>query len=543
MENSKKCLLDCLAKTPVNSKELNHYLKHYPKREEAMILEKGFKKGFSIPFEGSREGFMAKNHSSVNNNPSIVRKKLEEEIKEGRVAGPFESIPMPNLRVSPMGLVPKSTPGDYRLIFDLSFPHGSSINDGIPDGQSSVTYTHFDEVTRMVRELGKDCFLVKVDIKSAFRLLPINPEDFSLLGMFFEGHYYVDKSLPFGLSISCALFERFSTFLEWVLKGVTGNPYIIHYLDDFCGAMHDKQQAVAFRDKILKTFLELGVPVAEEKIEGPVTELKFLGLIVDTHRMEVRLPMDKIEDLMSSIEAIMHSRKSVSLKQLQSLIGKMNFACRAVQPGRAFCRRLINATMGAVKPFHKVRVTQDLREDLKIWKAFLRGFNGVSVILPDWELNDHVDMHTDAAGTIGYGAYLQGHWTAGAWPDWVLQGDYSITFKELVPIVLTVFLWGHILANKKVLIYCDNEAVVHCINNQTSKSKPVLQLIRRFVLKCLRTNIVFQARHMPGQLNSIADSLSRLQWERFRRLAPGADSHLTPVPSTIWQELAGRSGN
>ena len=121
----------------------------------------------------------------------------------GRVAGPLSNPPLDNLIISPLGLVPKSTPGEFRLIIDLSYPPNRSINAGIPSEVCSVQYTSFDAATRMVRDLGQGPAMIKVDIKSAFRLIPIHPSDLCLLGMQFQGRYLVDKALPFGCSFSC----------------------------------------------------------------------------------------------------------------------------------------------------------------------------------------------------------------------------------------------------------------------------------------------------------------------------------------------------
>ncbi|CAC5417273.1 unnamed protein product [Mytilus coruscus] len=96
----------------------------------------------------------------------------------------------------------------------LSFPNGCSVNDFVNPNETSVKYISFDEVIDMVSSLGKGARLGVQDIKSAFRLLPISPGDFDLLGIYFDGNFYVDKSLPFGCSIACALFEKISTFLH-----------------------------------------------------------------------------------------------------------------------------------------------------------------------------------------------------------------------------------------------------------------------------------------------------------------------------------------
>ena len=168
---------------------LTQELTDYPCKNDKKVLLDGFRYGFRIPYHGSREQRLSKNHGTALKQPDIVWKKLSEEIKLGRVAGPFQDIPIDNLIVSPIGLVPKSSPGEYRLIFDLSYPQGASINAGILREDSSVSYTKFDEVVHMVRQEGKGSFLFKVDIKSAFRLLPIHIQDFALLGMKFQDQF------------------------------------------------------------------------------------------------------------------------------------------------------------------------------------------------------------------------------------------------------------------------------------------------------------------------------------------------------------------
>lgn len=114
-----------------------------------------------------------------------MQEKIDKEVYEGRVVGPFREPPVPNLRVSPLGLVPKKVEGEYRLIHHLSYPEGRSVNDQIPHELCSVHYTSFDTTIRMIRACGVGAELAKCDVKSAFRLLPVHPADFELLGLGF----------------------------------------------------------------------------------------------------------------------------------------------------------------------------------------------------------------------------------------------------------------------------------------------------------------------------------------------------------------------
>ena len=118
------------------------------------------------------------------------------EVELGRVAGPYDCLPLEDQKVSPIGLVSKSSPGEFRLMFYLSYLRGFSMNAGIDKEDSSVIYTNFDGVIKMVLKEGKGSYLIETEIKSAFRLLLIHPSDFDLLGISFQDKYYVDKCLP-----------------------------------------------------------------------------------------------------------------------------------------------------------------------------------------------------------------------------------------------------------------------------------------------------------------------------------------------------------
>jgi len=102
------------------------------------------------------------------------------------VLGPFSQKPISTLRVSPIGLVPKSS-GGWRLITHLSYPENYSVNDFIDPQICGVKYLSFDKVVDMVLVLGKSALCGKMD-SQAFRLLVVHPGDFDLLGIYFDEH-------------------------------------------------------------------------------------------------------------------------------------------------------------------------------------------------------------------------------------------------------------------------------------------------------------------------------------------------------------------
>ena len=222
-----------MGKSPIKIKSLQQLLKSYPNERAARFLESGFTEGFCLNYTGPRMPVDLPNLKSAENNKDITQEKIRKEIKLGRYIGPFESRPLKNLRTNPIGLVPKKSPGDYRLINHLSYPPGYSVNDFIADEHCKGEYTRFDTAVEMVAEAGMGVDLAKEDIKSAFRLLPMHPKDFEVLGVKFEGKYYLDKCLPMGVRCAPAYFETFSTFIEYCVRERSGSNGIIHYVDDF----------------------------------------------------------------------------------------------------------------------------------------------------------------------------------------------------------------------------------------------------------------------------------------------------------------------
>ena len=265
-----------LAATPINVTQLCKELTKYPKTIEAEYLTNGFNNGFALHYEGPRMAFEAKNLKSAIQNPNIVRLKIKKELQAGRIAGPFTISPFKDLRVSPLGLVPKKEPGEFRLIHHLSYPEGESVNDYIDPKLCSVQYTKFDAAVQMVQHLGQGALLGKADIKSAFRLIPVSKDDFPLLGFKFDNLYYFDKALPFGCSISCAVFEKFATFLEWIVRKSCNVGDLEHYLDDYLfGGEKKTNHCTVMMETFFKLCQSLGVPIADEKTEGPTTILVF----------------------------------------------------------------------------------------------------------------------------------------------------------------------------------------------------------------------------------------------------------------------------
>ena len=96
----------------------------------------------------------------------------------------------------------------------------------------------------------------KTDLKSAFRLIPIHPDNWDLLGIHWNNQYYVDLYLPFGLRSAPFLFNQFTDALEWVLKHNYGLKHVLHILDDFFIAEPTRLKCLSSFSTLLCFFMD-----------------------------------------------------------------------------------------------------------------------------------------------------------------------------------------------------------------------------------------------------------------------------------------------
>ena len=265
--------------TPVKVDRLNFFLTGYhpPLRQ---FLGNGFRYGFRVDFALEQ--------------PQAVRCKLLKELAADRIRGPFPRPPFRLFVRCPLGIVPKKVPSEFRLIQHLSYPCGSSVNDFIPERTSSVRCASISDAITVIKQLGAGCFMAMTDIKSAFRIIPIHPSDFPLLGMKWDNQFYYDVCLPMGLSSSCAIFEAFSSSLEWISVHRFGTSGVLHILDHFLFIAKTETKCRSDLSNFLRLCGYLGVPIAEEKTVGPSQVIQFAGITLDSVRQESRLPEDKL---------------------------------------------------------------------------------------------------------------------------------------------------------------------------------------------------------------------------------------------------------
>lgn len=523
--------------TPLRVSEWEKLLLPHPDRQFVDYLLDGMKNGFRIGFNYlSKTRVTKRNMKSAYQHPEVVQRYIDNEVRLGRVRGPLQPAEAAGVHISRFGVIPKPhQPGKWRMIVDLSHPVGLSVNDGIDKSHCSLTYLKLDQVAETVMKLGRGAMLAKIDIQSAYRVIPVHPQDRTLLGMKWQGNVYVDAALPFGLRSAPKIFNAVADALEWIVHN-RGVRFVMHYLDDFIivGAPESSECGEGM-DTLVHTCDTVGLPLVPEKCEGPTCRIVYLGIEIDSNTMCMHLPREKLNRLVNEISK-WSCRKACTRSELQSLTGQLQHAAVVVKPGRTFLRRmydLLKVGTGGGKRTppgsQHLRLNMEFRSDLAWWSQFLCNWNGVSLLTATNSRQPDAAITSDASGSWGCGAYWGSQWLQWQWDQFAQ--DKSIAVKELLPIIFAAALWGKEWRGWCVLCRCDNQTVVAVINTRSSHDKDIMHLLRVLFFIEAHFDFMTKAVHIPGAENKIADDISR------NRSISLSCQVLTTTPAPIPEEL------
>ncbi len=271
-------------------------MKGYPDRAICDFLEYGWPLGYcgaQLPATQPR------NHASALNFAPQVSAYLQTEKTCGAMLGPFKE-PLFSFITSPIQTVPKGDTDKRRIVVDLSFPPGSSVNDGIPKqvylGQPlQLKFPGVDILAANIVQCGTGCLLFKTDLRRAYRQLPVCPLDYPLLGLYWEGEFWTDLRMPFGIRTGAMACQRTSNAVGYMYHEMGHD--MVPYLDDYGVASPAAKADEAFSD-LLGLINILGLEDAPEKRCPPATKMVFLGIMFDTITMTMHIPAGKVQEIL-----------------------------------------------------------------------------------------------------------------------------------------------------------------------------------------------------------------------------------------------------
>ena len=368
-----------------------------------------------------------------------------------------------------------------------------------------------------------------------------------------EWCYFVDKCLPFGASISCALFQELSDALNHIFEYLAKVwKCSTNYLDDFLFIAAMKVLCDALVGIFLDMCKRLNIPIALDKTYWGVTRLVFLGILLDGENLTLVVPWEKHVKALALLREFA-DKCEAKVKDLQSLCGYLNFLCRAFVPGRTFTRRMYSKYSNVLNNrtesgkylsnFHHVRLDSEFKLDCKTWQWFLETEDPLVVNRPMIDLSESVDsrvlnFYSDASANPGlsFGCIFDKEWIFQQWEsDFVASQKPSIEYLELYALCAGVFTWANKLKNIRMILFCDNQSVVEMVNSGVSRCRNCMYLIHLLTLNNLQCNRRVFAQHVRGVSNQLSNSLSHLKIEKFKALAlPGVNQWPEKTSSELW---------
>ena len=409
----------------------------------------------------------------------------------------------------------KGFPDKRRNVLDFSYAKESSVNDGIPK-DSYLNHNFY----------GPGCLLFKCDLSRAYRQIPVDPKDYHYLAFHWLDKIYFDTVIPFGLRSASMACQRTTNAVTYIYFNEFG--YLcINYIDDFGGACSPDQVHHAFQT-LISLLSEVGLVDSPEKGSLPATRMVFLGLLYDTVKMTVRVPEDKLLEIVSLVELWL-SMNTARIKDLQSLLGKLSYVCACIRPGRIFMQRSSFFVLRSNYHQDSFQITSDFRSDLNWWFFFLSKFNGISLLPEPYWVTDANDFSADARD-FGLGGFY-----CGCYYHIVLPNNFvshHIITKELLAILLACILWKDKFTRKQLIISSDNETAMFELNHRSSKSEFRQQILRGIWYLSALHHFKIKVKHVPGKINRISDCLSRCHSgisfrQEFFRLASRRFSEIT----------------
>ena len=500
----------CPIPSGLNINAWKHYLQDYKDKDIVNYLEFGWPSGFH---HGSSLISTFENHKSGVEFGEHIDTYLSTEISHSAILGPFASPPVVPLHLSPIMTRHKKDSLNRRIVVDLSWPKGYSINDGIKPnfylGQEiNLKLPTVDYMADRVRFLGQGCYMYKLDVSRGYRQMRLDPLDWPLMAIKHKNQLYMDMCPPFGLRTAAMMMQCTNMAVSYIhsLHGFLSRPFI----DDFGGAeLHHNVSSDALTT-LQNVIYNVGLVEAPGKTFQPSTRMPWLGIDIDSVEMTLSIPQQKLQEVKSVVKQ-WEGREMANRKQVQSLMGSLNFVGSVAPPVRIlnFLREMPSN--------QSVLITKEVKEDIVFFNRLMPRFNGVTLL--DKSLDPAVDLLEVDACLTGCGGLSGSQFYSAEFPSFILEANHPIAHLELLNIVVALRMWISKWGGQKLQIYCDN--MNSCMALQTGRSRdPFMQSsIRTIFLLSVLHDVEILVSHRPGISLVSADALSRLhKAERYRSI-------------------------
>ncbi len=508
-------------------------LSNHPNKEFADWIVESIHHGFKINFAG-KDSDLCKSEINLPMSDDHRQKFFEKficDIEKG-IIQPIRHRPK---YVCPLGVVPKDE-DSVRIIRHFSFSNhtGKSINECIPDNMKAVRLPTIQDISRKIMQEGSNCYAFALDLKTAFRQLPIRKEDCEYLGYKWDGVYFRDLRAADGLATAPKMCQGIGEALIHVVETLylpeNCKGKLVIYIDDIIGVHKDKEVAELILRCVRQACDDLGVVLNELKLKTPAKISTLLGVAFNTIEMTCGIDEKKLKKYRKWLSNASTS-KSLSREDLEKGIGYLNWVAQLMFPGKAFLRRLRNAMYALKANKDRCFVDNEMRKDLRFWIIFIDKAKDIKLLdlLKKHEYT-HI-IESDASTGFGIGAFMEPNYIMLETPS-NLRGA-NIAVLEILAITLAITTWIDDLQHSAFIIKIDNTVAAYGLRDWSSRNTQVMSYIRLLAILAIENDFRFYVKWVPTDKNSVADAISRNKLEKFKKLVKLRGQFVNTFPDKI----------
>lgn len=386
--------------------------------------------------------------------------------------------------------------GGLRIILNLS-----ELND-------YVVYEHFkmENLDMALNLIQQGCFLASVDLKDAYFTVSVQEKYRKYLKFYWEGVLYRFTCMPNGLSSAPRIFTKLMKPIFSLLRsrGLSS----VFYLDDSLLVGRDFSECLGNVSNTLDILNKAGFTINYEKSRlSPCQEIKFLGFLINTNTMMIRLPEEKINKIISMGERIMCSTY-LKIRDLAVFIGNLVASFPAVNHGPLYYRYLEKNKEQSLKDCKgdydaQMTLTLDAKSEIEWWVTNVTN-SKKPIRCPNYD----IVINTDAS-LLGWGAVYSDNKIGGRWTG--QESKYHINVLELYAILFALKSFSSLFGSCHVRIRTDSMTAVCYINNMGGiKSMNCHAVAKDIWTFAISNSFIISAEHLPGVNNEIADKESRI---------------------------------
>lgn len=487
----------------------------------------GLRQGFDVGVSSPTKTTLFPNHASTELDSNFIDNYVAQECASGRYSRGFspdelEAVIGP-FRTSPLGLVPKAGSAKFRLIQDMSFPRHSdttaSVNEGVCSDDFPTAWGTFDEAVKMLLSLPDGAEAATFDIRAAYRVTPIRPDQQNALCLIWRGKVYIDRAVMFGLASSAGVFGAVADMIVAISLAHGFGP-MCKWVDDFLVIRLPGQRWT--EADFVQTTGMLGVPWAPEKTRPFAFRQRYLGFIWDLAQRTVELPQDKLDEIKAMLDLWTTSKDTFTARDCARLHGKLAHISSIFPLIRPFLRSMARLYSSFMTSRARLHIPHSVHQDLS-WTLDLLTRLPNRLPLRQPEPLD-VQWWGDASTSFGVGVTIGPFWGVWRWSDQLAIGpglQYDIAWGEAIAVEIGLLMAEHhglvakaAATHARILVRSDNQAIVAVVNKGRSASENTNTVLRRLFRHCAHLRIALRADYVASGDN-ISDALSRGDIEGF----------------------------